>query len=178
MRRLRVFLALAVFFGVALVTTGMVTPGRTAATAVLLTAVLAGISVILVFRWEGVKDSFETRFEVRPPLWRLQRARANQTTAVVQFIVGAKLGKLAEALGQTLRQQRKTELEQAEFRKANWSVWHKEGEIQQFAEMLLKVSKARRDVNEAKSAYKRAARLAKRFGLRVCKSYQDYLPRR
>ena len=168
-------------FGVALVTTGMVTPGRTAATAVLLTAVLAGISVILVFRWEGVKDSFETRFEVRPPPWRLRRARASQTTAVVQFIVGAELRKRAEALEQALRQKRKAELECGEAaEEIKWPPLRNDesAKVEKMATALLKFCKARKELTDAESSYNKRAKLARRFGLRVCKSYRDYLPHR
>lgn len=168
-------------FGVALVTTGMVTPGRTVTTAVSLTAALAGISLILTVFWNEAEDRFESRFDIKPPLWRLQRARASQTTAVVQFIVGAELRKRAEALEQALRQKRKAELECGEAaEEIKWPPLRNDesAKVEKMATALLKFCKARKELTDAESSYNKRAKLARRFGLRVCKSYRDYLPHR
>ncbi len=183
MRRSRFFLVLAVIFGLAYgvtIVTTMGMPGRTAAAAVSLTAVLAGISLILTVLWGGTEDRFENCFDVKPPMWRLRRASASRTMAVVQYIVGAELGKRAEALEQALRQKRKAELECGDAAKEiKWPpLCHDESaKIEKIAAALLNLSKAQRKSADAKAAYSRAAKLANRFGLRACRSYQDYLPR-
>ena len=180
MRRSRIFLALTIVFaiglGISLAKT--IVSGNTMLRMISmpLTAVLAWISLLLAAIWDSAEDDFEAIFVVKPPrlIWGEAR-NSSQQEKVIQCIVGKELRRRATALEGALRQRKKIELEFGGWLEVEPILPGGTATVEQTAEALIAFSKARREAGKEEANYNKAAKLARRFCLRICRSYRDYL---